>query len=158
MKKSLKILVGVFSLLAFGFICSYATYVKETKDNLISQANSQLYDLRYLLDALEYLDNRITDDSILREKLEIALVSNLITVDMIKPKMSDLEGTPLSSLCRAITYKRKHSIGADGLGKYKDKKMAQIVLEYLESIEPELSDYVKTFKSFSIEGCQVLNN
>ena len=158
MKRSFKILVGISGFLVFGFICSYATYVKETKDNLISQANSQLYELSYLLDALEYLDNRIADDPILREKLETALVSNLITVNMIKPKMSDLQGTPLSSLCRVIAYKRKHSIGANGLGKYKDKKMAQIVLKYLEGIEPELRDYVKTFKSFSIEGCQILNN
>jgi len=156
MKKFLKILVAVFGLLAFGFLCSYGTYVKETNDNLISQANSQLYELRYLLDALEYLDSRITDDPRLREKLEISLVSNLIIVNTTKPKMSDLQGTPLSSLCRAIAYKRKHSIGANGLGKYKDKKVAQIVLHYLESIEPELSEYVKSFKSFSIEGCQIL--
>ena len=108
MKKILKISGIVFAFLIFGFLCSYLTYIKETKSNFIAEANSNLYDLAYTLDALEYLNNSMINDPVLREKLELSLVSNLIIVRMIQPKMSDLQGTPMSSLCRAIAYKRKN--------------------------------------------------
>jgi|LGOV01.1.fsa_nt_gb hypothetical protein len=155
MKRIIKISGLIFGFVIFGLLCSYLTYYKETKDNLISRANANLYDLGYTLDSLEYLDNSM-DEPILREKLEISLISNLVLVNAINPKMTDLQGTPLSSLCRAIAYNRKNGIGINGIGKNKDKVLPQMTIDYLESIEPALREHVKSFQVLSSHECQFL--
>lgn len=155
MKRFVKISGLIFGFIAFGLLCSYLTYYKVAKHNLISRANANLYDLSYTLDSLEYLDNSM-DEPILREKLEMSLISKIVLVRAINPKMSDLQGNPLSSLCRAIAYNRKNGIGINGVGDNKDKFLSQLTINYLESIEPALKEHVKSFEFSSIHECQFL--
>ena len=84
----------------------------------------------------------------MREKLEIMLVKELIQTRNVRPSISELQGTPLKALCRTIAYKRRNGIGINGLGKYKDKKLAKMATDYLDSIEDDLIDYIKKMDGF----------
>ena len=157
MKKVVKIGRLVLVVLLVAIFSSFITYIKLSKDNLNSKANSKLYDLTDIIEALEYLDTTENNDPTLREKLETSLVSNLVAVNIINPKLSDLQGTPIASLCRSIVYKRKNGIGINGIGKNKDKKLPQLATKYLDNIEPELQEYIKSNQHLSTGKCKILN-
>jgi hypothetical protein len=46
------------------------------------------------------------------------LVNELIQTSLIRPNISDLQGTPLLALYRSVEYNRSYGIGREGLGKY----------------------------------------
>ena len=126
-------------------------------DVLLDCANSTLYGLYDVIDLLEYLEKTEPNDPIMIEKSQIMLVKNLILVREIDPQISKLQGTPLKALCRTIAYKRRNGIGLEGLGKYKDKELANMVTEYLDSIESDLIDYIEQRDGFfSKSDCPIL--
>ncbi len=51
-------------------------------------------------------------------------------------------------LCRTIAYKRRNGIGIVGLGKYKDKNLAKLATEYLDSIEGDLIEHIEQMDGF----------
>ena len=146
MKLNFKFIGGVLvSLLIGAFLGFYFTYTNISKANILSRINADLYSLSYTIDALESLDsNNISNTSTLREKLEISLISNLLIVMTLKPKFSDLQGTPLSALCGAIMYTKKHKgLAVTSKGKDKPNLIAKLADDYLKSIEIELKEYTK---------------
>ena len=157
MKKILKIGGLVLVVLFVAISSIFLTYIKVSKDNLTSQANSNLYDLAHILDTLEYFDTSRNNDQILREKLEISLVSHLVATNILNPQMSDLQGTPIASLCRSIVYNRKYGIGINGLGKNKDKQLPQLAIKYLDRIESDLLEHIKSNPFLSTGECKILS-
>ena len=156
MNKYFKIILIVFVVLLSSFVASYFTSITVKKDNLKSLANSELYELGYVLDALDYLNSSSIQDPSLRNKLEIPMVSALLIVRTINPKMNDLYRTPLVSLCRAIIYERKHGIAIKGLGKYKDTEIPKGVIKYLNNIKPELRKQMELRKFKPITECKLI--
>ena len=155
-KKVVKIFALMLSFLVFGVFCIYWSFLSK-KDTLTSCANSSLYTLNDVIDTLEHLESFNFNDPIMKEKLEIMLVKQLVLVRSIKPNISKLQGTPLKALCRTIAYKRRNGIGMSGLGKYKDKKLANLATEYLDSIEGDLIEHIEQMDGFfSKSDCPIL--
>jgi hypothetical protein len=127
------------------------------KSALLNCANSTLYDLDDVIDMLEYLEHTGSNDLEIIEKTQIMLVKKLILIREIDPQISKLQGTPLKALCKTIAYKRRNGIGLDGLGKYKDKELANMATDYLVSIEGELIEYMEQKDGFfSKSDCPIL--
>ena len=146
MKINFKFIVGLLVSLLIGvFLGFYFTYVSISKANILSRINADLYSLSYTLDALESLENHNgSNTSILREKLEISLISNLLIVMKVKPQLSDLQGEPLSALCKAVTYtKKQKGLSVTSKGEDKPNLIAKLADDYLKSIEVELKQYTK---------------
>ena len=75
----------------------------------------------------------------------------------MRPSISELQGTPLLALCKTIAYKRRNGIGINGLGKYKDKTLAKIATDYLDSIESDLIKHIEKMDGFySKNDCPIL--
>lgn len=104
----------------------------------ISLANSTLYDLGYVVDALAEVNKSESVEPNIKEKLEYILVSSLVTLRAINPDLATLQGTPKNTLCRIIKYNRNVEIATNGIGKYQDKELPKMAVSYLKSIEPEL--------------------
>jgi hypothetical protein len=94
--KTCVIIISALLILLLGF---YWGYVERIRDNT-SYVNSMLYDLSHVMHALEYMNNAEIDDPQLREKLEIIVVAKLVSMSQIDPKLDDLQGTPIETLCR----------------------------------------------------------
>lgn len=68
----------------------------------ISLANSTLYDLSYVVDALAEVNKSDSVEPIIKKKLETILVSSLVTLRAINLDLATLQGTPKNTLCRII--------------------------------------------------------
>lgn len=155
-KKVLKIIAVILAFLLFGVLCVYWTFQGQ-RDALISFANVSLYNLYDVMELLEYLEDKNINDSGLKEKLEIMLATQLIQTRSVKPEISELQGYPLKALCKAIAYKRRNGIGINGLGKYKDDRLAKMASEYLDSIEGDLINHITQMNGFySKTDCPIL--
>ncbi len=128
----------------FGVICaalsSYYTANNLKNAHAISLANSNLYDLGYVVDALNELNQSGSSSLVILDKLETILVSSLVSLRAINPHLSTLEGTPKNTLCRIIEYNKKNGIANNGIGKYQDKELPKIAITYLSEIKPKLRE------------------
>ena len=137
-------IITTLLVVAFGLICSilasYYTASNMSRANNISLANSNLYDLSYIVDALEELKKSETKEPIIQDKLETILVVSLITLRATNPDIENLQGTPKNTLCRIIKYNREVGIAKTGIGKSHDKEVAKLAVSYLKVIEPALRE------------------
>ena len=137
-------LIIILLVSAIGVICvvlsSYYTASSMRQAQDISLANLTLYDMSYVIDALEELKKSESIDSIIQEKLETIIVSSLVTLRAINPELANLQGTPKNTLCRIIKYNRDFEIAKSGIGRYQDKEILIMIITYLNNIEPELRE------------------
>ena len=137
-------IVTIFTIIAVGVVCSVSTsyYTKRSMDKSYanSLANSNLYELTYIVDALEELKKSESAEPVVQDKLETILVTSLAEIRAINPNIENLEGTPTSTLCRIIKYSHEYAIAENGIGKYQDKNLPQLATSYLEAVEPTLRE------------------
>jgi len=136
--------IKIFLIAAFGAVCALiASYYTANSINMAiekSQANSILYELSYVIDALEETVPPKPEDSIIIEKLETILVTSLVKLRVMNPDLSVLQGTPKNTLCRIIKYSQSVEIAKNGIGKYRDKEVAKQAVSYLTVLEPKLQE------------------
>lgn len=104
-----------------------ASYSIERK-YLLSVANSSLYDLNDDLKLLVKLRAAGNDKEVLKSSENIVL-KRILFVATIKPKLSELQGTPMRALCKALELNDKGALFI-----YADKKLVELVTGYMESI------------------------
>lgn len=156
MKQKLTVIILVVT---FGVVCSaiasYYTASSIYYAQEISLVNSTLYDLSYVIDALDELKKFEAIDPIIQEKLETILVSSLVTLRARNPDLTDLQGTPKNTLCRIIKYNRDVEIAKNGIGRYQDADIPKMVNSYLNKIKPELREIAEN-SSISFFECNEL--
>ena len=146
---NLKIIAVILVSLLVG---AFGGFYFTVTDNISSRINSDLSALGFTLDALEYFDNNMENDIALREKLEIDVISNLLITERAKPKLTELQGAPLSYLCRVVTYKKKNGFGANKEMLKINNPITKLVTQYLTSIETDLKKVAND--SISVRECK----
>ena len=139
-KKIITIFIIVLIGIASSLIASFYTNMYLNKTYAITMANASLYDLSYVMDAIEELQKSKPVNPIVLEKLEIILVASLVSIKSINPEISKLQGTPLNTLCRIINYNDKKGILKKGMGPNQNKELTELATSYLKRIEPLLRE------------------
>jgi len=130
------VIVGAVSALS----ASYYTENRLNRTHALSIANADLYNLSYVIDALEELRKSESIDPVVQEKLEIILVTSIVGIRSINPGIDNLQGTPKNTLCRIIRYIRESGIAENGMGPNQDKVLAELATSYLKKVEPVLQE------------------
>ena len=116
-----KKLITILIVVTFGVICSvlsaYYTTGNINHAHAMSLANSILYDLSYVVDALDELKKSESAKPVVLDKLETILVASLVSLRTTNPEIENLQGTPINTLCRIIKYDRDIGIAKNGIGK-----------------------------------------
>ncbi len=146
---NLKIIAVILVSLLVG---AFGGFYFTVTDNISSRINSDLSALGFTLDALEYFDHNMENDIALREKLEIDVISNLLITERAKPKLTELQGAPLSNLCRVVTYKKKNGFGANKAMLKINNPITKLVTQYLTSIEIDLKKIAN--ESIAVRECK----
>ena len=132
----------IVNLLIGSFLGSNFTNSRDKEIQTHTQIHSDLESLNTILDTLEYIEENITNNSVLKSKLENSMVANFITISKTKPELINFKDGGRHILCRAMRYKVLHN---DTFGKNSRKSYTKLAIEYLESIEIELKPYCSHF-------------
>ncbi len=146
---NLKIIIVILISLLVG---AFGGFYFSVSNKVSSRINSDLTTLGFTLDALEHFDSKMENNAALREKLEIAVISNLLITERTKPNLKKLQGIPLSNLCRVITYQKKNGFVANKAMSKTNNPITKVVIQYLKSIETDLKKIAND--SIAIRECK----
>ncbi|MFX0202148.1 MAG: hypothetical protein ACFFCW_39050 [Candidatus Hodarchaeota archaeon] len=125
------------------------TYIIITRQNnaawMDAYGNSIGYELSWKIDMLEEANNEAATISKIRYSMERDILRLIMEASVMKPKIGDLQGTPIDAFHKIIEYQKSKGF-LTSPNNETDMKVRQIATDYLSKIEPDISKRIKARK------------